>query len=578
MSKQAKRRGNPSWRAGGPSPNPKGRPAVARNDGLVDILAGAGTSRDKRQQATTVVPVLDSSEMRRIWRSDDMAARAVEVVPNEMFREGVRLQLTDKNKANEVEAEFKRLRFRQKYRLAKKYERAYGGAALWPIINDGSKSLAVPLQEKRITRITCLRVLEPRELIPCTWDEDINSESYNEPLTYTYMPAGGRGRGRVEIHRSRLILFEGKRVTTDATENAENFGHGDSIFLSMSEVLRDFKIGWATAAVLLVDFAQGVYKMKGLAGMLAKDRGALVKARIQTMDLSKSVFRALVIDADDDYQRQQTPLTNLPEMLDRFASRLSAAARLPVTVLMGQSPKGLGNEGDSDVRFLYDQVAGEQEETIPQLNRGAELVMLQHDGPMKGKLPKDTWSMEFCSLWQPSDKEKAETRLINAQTDVLNIERGVYTAQTVREQRYGGDVYGTEIKIDVEADRALEQAQQRAAATAATAGDLDLRSTLSGPVGAQPANANAVKPVDTAMNGAQVTALLEVIKSFNRGEVSGPSAIQTLVRAFGVSPSDAGGMIDESFAVKFQATQAQQAAAQAQAQAQAQRPVQATAA
>ncbi len=64
-----------------------------------------------------------------------------------------------------------------------------------------------------------------------------------------------------------------------------------------------------------------------------------------------------MLDKKDSFTRVQTPLTNLSDILDRFATRLAAAADMPVTLLMGMSPAGLNATGESDRAFFYDRVS-----------------------------------------------------------------------------------------------------------------------------------------------------------------------------------------------------------------------------
>ena len=553
MPKQRKR-GNPAWVKGGPSPNPAGRPvrtdsadaammpaiAVPRNDGFVSMLTGLGTTRDKRQSAWFEVSPLTDVELRALYRGNDLAKRAVDTVPNEEYREGFEFKAPDPELVERVDEDAKRLRVRARFKKAEKFARAYGGAYIWPIINDGNADLTQPLAVDKITRITRLRVLEPREMVPDTTsiDSDLNSETHGEPLLFEFRPAGRSSSGQ-RIHRSRLIVFEGERVSNDPFENQLAPFLGDSVLLPMHEVLRDFGVSWSGAAALLVDFAQGVYTMDSLAEMLAKKQDDLVLKRLQTMDLAKSIFKAIVIDGKDKYERQQTPLTNLPELLDRLASRLAAAARLPVTVLMGQSPKGLGNEGDSDVQFLYDQIASAQDDALPLLEIMYTLILKQKDGPAKGK-PPEQWSVCFRSLWQMTDKETAELRKQHAETDAVYLDRGVLTADEVRGARFGGDAYSNDLQIDVDAD-AEDDVDPKVAAE--MAGDLR---TPQAP-GAAP---TAVTPAETAMNGTQVSSMLEVIEKYNTKAISKKQGEAVMRRAFLIKDQ---GILNDFFDESFEA-------------------------
>jgi phage-related protein (TIGR01555 family) len=509
-----------------------------RLDAWANILAGFGTTRDKRTAGTVNVPQLTDIELRQLWRGDDMAARAIETVPNEMYREGYELLLANKEQAAKIAADDKRLRIRSKFKRAKKFERAYGGGALWPIVNDGVRDFSLPLG--KYDRIRHLRLLEPRELRVAVYDEDINSETFGEPLIYDYWPAGGRrglAAGTVKIHRSRLLIWPGKRVSNDPNECALQPGWGDSILVPMHEVLRDFGIGWSAAAALLVDFSQGVYSMQGLADMIAQGKDELVLRRLVAMDMAKSTLKAIVIDKEDSYQRQQTPINGLPDTLDRMATRLAASARLPLTQLMGQSPKGLGNEGQSDIAFLYDQVASEQDDDLPLLEQMYRMLFAQTAGPTSGKEPEG-WGIRFCSLEQQSEKDIAQTRKLTAEADEILINSGQVSSAQVARTRFGAGVYngGAMIDIGSPGDDPDNVDPETAAAL-----EGELRSTLGG------AGTEATKPSDTAMNGGQITSLLEIVDAFNQGRISKKQAAVTLRRAFQLSPEDIDELLDESF-------------------------------
>lgn len=508
-----------------------------RMDAWANILAGFGTARDKRTAGAICVTELTDYDLRRMWRGDDMAARAIETVPNEMYREGYELLLGDKVLAAKIAKEDKRLRIRAKFKQAKKYERAYGGAALWPIVNDGVADYSKPL--KKYDRIRHLRLLEPRELRPYRMDDDPSSETFGEPLIYEYWPAGrgGAKAAGIRIHRSRLIIFPGKRVTNDPYEVTAQWGWGDSILVPMHDVLRDFGVGWSAAAALLVDFSQGVYSMEGLAELIAAGKDDLVLKRLLAMDLAKSTLKAIVIDKGDSYTRQQTPINGLPDTLDRMATRLAASARLPLTQLMGQSPKGLGNEGQSDIAFLYDQVASEQDDDLPLLEQMYRMLFAQTAGPTGGKEP-DGWDIRFCSLEQQSEKDIAETRKIVAETDHQLIEDGIASSEQIRRTRYAGGVYNGSAMIDLG-----KSEDDPAGVDEATAGAMagDLRTTLGGPA------AGATKLSDTAMTGPQVGSWLEVLAAFNERQIGRKQAALMLRVAFRLSPADIDEALDEDF-------------------------------
>ncbi len=126
----------------------------------------------------------------------------------------------------------------------------------------------------------------------------------------------------VQVHESRLIVLKGVR-TSRLRLNGQYGIAGDSVFTRVNRVLRDFNVSWGAAGILVNDFAQPVFKMEGLAKMMEKDNKELFQARMLAVALSMSTARAVLIDSNEEYKREQTPVTGLPELLELFCKRLA---------------------------------------------------------------------------------------------------------------------------------------------------------------------------------------------------------------------------------------------------------------
>lgn len=436
-----------------------------RSDGWANVLTALGQPDRDRSLATTFeCTPITAQEARELWRGNDLAARIIEEKPKQAFRPGWDIKIAadvgkkpvDPEKVKEtteaMQTRLEELKAKKKCIKAAQYARAYGGSAIYPVINDSTRDLAQPLAEKgRIPTIKHLHVFSASELQPVDYYDDIDDPKFGQPRTYRLNPRNGRAsRGSEKIlHETRLIIFNGIRVANDQHDGAET-GWGDSCLTRCSDTLRDFGASWGYAAHLISEFAHGIYKLAGLAELMAQNGEKVVAQRIAMLDMLRSVLRSTVIDKDDDFQRTSTPLTGLPDMMQLFATRLSAAADMPVTVLMGVSPAGLNATGESDIRNWYDKIDGERaEEYLDQLERLIQLVFLSNDGPTKGVEPEQ-WSAEFKPLYQQSEKEKIETRSTQAEVDVAYINAGVYTPEEVAKNRFGGDTYSYEMTIDFE--------------------------------------------------------------------------------------------------------------------------------
>jgi len=428
----------------------------ARQDGWQSALLGVGTQeRDPRTAVRFGLAPVTDVEAADLWRGNDIAKKVIEVIPGEMLRAGGELRMQDKAVAEKLTAFCEDLEVDAKLQRAEEFQRAYGGAAIMPYCNDGAADLREPLREQNIMEIEHLTVFEPRELSPATYYDDPRDRKYGEPMTYRLHPIAGRGAAMMqEIHESRLIIWPGIRVTRDQPTGTLA-GWGDSVLTSMNGVLRDFGLSWEAAAILMTDFAQAVVKVQNLSQIFATDNDKAFYKKMQSMAMSRSVLRMLVLDSNEEYERKATPMTGLPELLDRFATRLAAAADMPVTRLFGQSPAGLNATGESDTRFFYDTIGRHQKGLRPRHERLLRLIMLARNAPTRGKEP-DLWSVEYCPLYQPSDKERADARLVQAQSDQIYIQSGVLSPEEVALARFGGDGYSFETQVDFAARALLD--------------------------------------------------------------------------------------------------------------------------
>lgn len=446
-------------------------------DGWENVTSGHGTSRDKR--SSNRAKVIDpSSGKREIWEDiyfgDDVAARIAHFPSKEMVREWITLttdsgdtetdsgerddahSTSDTELADEVLQQLDDLDARTKLIEALTWARVFGGSLVFMAADDGgglNGDMSKPLNEDRIRSLSHLTVFD-------RWDVEIERDiadpfdpRYGEPEIYRIVqritPHGGGTAEPVLIHESRVLRFDGVKVNRNRRQ--KNSGWHDPIYARLEEILGDFGISWAGAAHALTDFAQAVFKMKGLGDAISSDESNLVLERMRIMDLCRSTLRMIPIDADDEeFVRVATPLTGVADLLDRFMLRVSAAAEMPVSILFGMGPTGLDNTAEGDIEIWANQIKGMQDESLrKQLERLLKIAMLAKDSPTKGREP-DKWAMKFNPLFQLDETEKAEVRKTQAETDDLYIGNGVLEPDEVRDSRFAGVEWSAETQLNDE--------------------------------------------------------------------------------------------------------------------------------
>ncbi len=544
-------KGNPNWIKGGASPNQKGRPRKQRRprgDGYQNIATGLGVAgKDKRTAGALVLDVVPDATARDLWRGNDLARRIIEDKPTEALARGLTLTLEDKEAAEKVIAYLEDLpgpthigKGATKTMIAGRcYERAYGGGAVWPVFNDAAGGLEMPLDlTKSIPKIERLQIFEPRELRPGKLYTDLNHPKYGEPETWHVFAITGSTDSIAEIHETRLITFPGRRVTREMLSGVCQ-GWGDNELTSVMGVLNDFELSFGNAAALLQDFAQAILKLNELSEVLAADGKSDATARLELMNYMRSSLRALVMDSKDSFERTTTSLAGYPEMLDRFMYRLAAAADMPVSRLMGMAPAGLNATGESDESNWMGSVERDREHVKPMWEQLLRFVFAASDGPTQGKEPA-VWSVGFPPLKQLSAKEDAESREVQMRIDSGYIDKGVYSAEEVAEQRFGGDEYSYDTRIKFEERKSLEPSGDPNAGNGQTPAPVDGAASDMPAANGIAAGGNVQA---TAFNGAQVASMLEVVVKANAGELSRESAIAILAIAFPVTKQQAEEML-----------------------------------
>lgn len=428
-----------------------------RLDGLINMLMGHGTGRDKRRATSFIADVISDEQAFELWRGNDLAKKSIETKVNDAVRNGYELKVgDDKDLAAEVADAMLKLGGDAKIADARKHERAYGGSALYPMINDGGDP-SEPLNEDRITEIKGLILFEPRELQATRWYNDMEEDGkFGMPKAYRMFPFFANGSAAVraiEVHESRLIVFPGIRHTRRAMRGVWP-GWGDSTLTLIQNTLSEFDLSFSSVNALLNDLAQAVMSMDGLTDALDEGGEEDIKKKLAFIDLMRSTMRMVPIDAKDKLERKETPLSGVADILEIGMQRLASAFEMPFTKMWGRSPAGMNSTGQSDQDNWDDEVSAEQEKhLLTPTQRLLLLLMKSRKGPTNGKVPKK-WSMEYRPLRQPTEGETAKARRDQAETDKIYIEEQVLSPEEVAHNRFGGDRYSFETVVDFKAREA----------------------------------------------------------------------------------------------------------------------------
>lgn len=365
---------------------------------------GAGSQHD---QSTYGFNFLSRNRtlLEAMYRSSWVVGQAVDVVADDMTREGINIQgLQGPEQAEELNQVLDDLEVWDKLNETIKWSRLYGGAIAVMCI-DG-QNVSTPLNTKTIAKgqFKGLIVLDRWMVLPDL--QDLVTEygpDYGMPKFYDVI-TDSVGLCNQRIHYSRILRFDGVKLPYWQAI-AENLW-GQSVIERIEDRLTLFDSATLGAGQLVYKAHLRTYKVKKLRDIIAtggRAYDALVK-QIQQIRLWQSNEGMTLMDAEDVFESHQYSFTGLDTILLQFGQQLSGALGIPLVRLFGQSPAGLNATGESDLANYYDNINQQQEGRMRSpLHRLLEVVSQSVFGTA---LPT-SFKFEFASLWQLDDEKKA---------------------------------------------------------------------------------------------------------------------------------------------------------------------------
>lgn len=497
---------------------------MARSDGWYNPVTGAGVSGLDKAASTTFGAgcILSDVKLAAMYSFEDLSARIVDVYPREALREGFELGGLDENEEEVCDylAPFEVASVSAEGWI---WGRCFGGAATWIGTNDPDPSQ--PLGQSY--RVEFLQTIDRRWLQPARWDAIGRVEVFN-----VCRPGQGRQLRVIgQIHASRLVIWPGARTEELAKVNL--LGWDYSVLQRPYEALRQEGSLWTNIGALVEEASVSVFKLKGLFALVGSGESNASLTRYGVINRVKSIYRAIVLDKDQEEFEQKTSQTfgGLADLSDRAIKRVAAAAEIPVTVLMGEAPAGLNATGDSDLRWFLARIVSERRLIAePRMRRLISILLGASDSPIRDYKVQLVWP----ELWRPTAKEASEIYAANMTADAQGIDRQIFTPDEVFRARAGRDGWACELTFSEDARKLRNE-------ELAKGYDPESGDTAEGE--AQPP-ATAQDPGAAApMSDAQVRSLVDVVSKVAAGDLPEDSAQAIIEIAFGLSAEDAKAVI-----------------------------------
>jgi phage-related protein (TIGR01555 family) len=412
---------------------------VNRIDSFRNVLTNYGDALRDKSDNYQIRPSRPLTYQELDWfiRENSLAKKCCVKPAEEMTRDKLKIKLDEPN-ALPYHTKFQNMNIYEKFKLALIWENAFGGAIIILDVQDG-QTLDQPVNEAKIVALGDRMTVLDRSVVRI---KDYNP--YVDPEIYQINLTDGRF---FEIHETRCLVFDGAEVAT-LSERIENMGFADPILKRLRKPIENLTVAQGTCGQILADFSQTVYKIEGLNDDLEDESGKGemdVTRRLLTMDRSRSIIRAVVLDKEDDFAREVAPLTGIKEFISIFREYLTTVTDMPHNLLHGESPgASLGESGNGQFIMWYDYINHQRNIRL----YGKYERVLRYEAAARNEQEPE---FEFCSLWELTDKEKAELKAKEADS-ILKITQAIkslWETQSISTEEISAIVHETFISGDI---------------------------------------------------------------------------------------------------------------------------------
>lgn len=377
-------------------------------DGLANLVTGAGTTADKRTHAFYTRPFMLPEQIESAYRSSWMMKKGINLPAKDMTRKRRSWQIGE-DSVDLIEKEEKRLGLWPKLKQALILGRLGGGLIIMGVGND-DPSTPLPANSPRGS-LRYLHVMNRWQVGLGAKVLDPTDPLYGQPA-YFQIRYGAAGKaGQVNIHPSRVVAFKGEAVPNLHGSAGDDWFWGDSLVLSVIDAVKNAE-GTINGFSSLIDEAKvDTVSIPGLTAILATAQGEQnVLKRISIANQMKSMHNTRILDSGADgksgetWETRQVAWSGMPDMIRVQAAIVASAFDIPATRFLGKAPDGMNATGDGDESNYAAKISTDQDEVLRPALDQIDAVLL----PSAGVSVDDECSYDFPPMHEMSELDTAK--------------------------------------------------------------------------------------------------------------------------------------------------------------------------
>lgn len=485
-------------------------------DSLQNFVSNLGnTSKDKSTASFFSQIIIPQEELIAIYRQGGIGGKIIDCVAEDLGRVW-RVQSIPDHDVKKLTDFTKALRVKSNIVNLIRWSRLYGGAVI--IVDVGNDEPSDELVPNSIAPgrkiVTGLRVHH-------RWEFSVSKIDSKTGRPSEYL----LNATRETFHPSR-VLGPVDGITLPVNEIKNNSGWGASILDRVYQSLLAEATAAQGTAAIMHEAKEDVISVSNLSAFL--DGGTIqqnFERRWQLFTQMKSLLNVSLIDADTErYETKSNAMSlgGIAPLMQRFANRISAETDIPMTRLYGQLASGLSTSGATNQQDYYDMLGGLREDRIdPLLSKLDELLLRS----VYGNVP-DGYTYKWEPFREMTDEERARINKDKSEADDKNLANGVIAPAHVTRRLHEEGVY----PISTEFVEYMEKRDGLVEGT--TPDDMDPDDVDAGGMDPGVDASGAEKVQETALNGAQVSSLVEIAGKVKTGELEPEQALEIIMVSF----------------------------------------------
>ncbi|WP_103661447.1 anti-CBASS protein Acb1 family protein [Lactobacillus sp. HT06-2] len=292
------------------------------------------------------------------------------------------------------------------------YNRHGDGYVAYGLLEDHPTSTDTPIDPFNIRDLAFIHAFGQTNIQAYKTNDDPTSADYGKESALVIRPKQPGQKvnkdGTITTEQAKLepVVIDASRYSHIALDKSDGDETGTSLITRCENQLKNMQIATESVGKMLREYTFKVFQSDRL---MTEDDD---KFRRDKMELSQvaNTEGMMFISSDDTLTKVSTQAGGVNVLIDYLWQDLSAACRIPKSVLTGEQAGTLAG-ADQDVVNYYDTVKAFQDQCLkPEVEKIVRLLMYSKD-VAGGYLDPDSidWHVEFNPLYTPDEKTQAET-------------------------------------------------------------------------------------------------------------------------------------------------------------------------